>query len=186
MRFGTTAVLPSISWISIPTSRLFSLNSDITSGFFPQSRPLLSIPLGLSREKFWRQKLFLCLVQIEINLCALLSSTHGLICAFRGLRLGGFHPVPGTWIVREDLSLVQFELYQGTGWNPPSPWILKAQISPCVVCTKHRKSVSRQIFSRDKPSGIDNTDALVSLVTPSTDVCVMPETCTERRDKLTS
>jgi hypothetical protein len=26
----------------------------------------------------------------------------------------------------------------------------------------------------------------VSLVTPSTDVCVMPETCTERRDKLTS
>ena len=73
MRFGTTAVLPSISWISIPTSRLFSLNSDITSGFFSQSRPLLSIPLGLSREKFWRQKLFLCLVQIEINLIALLS-----------------------------------------------------------------------------------------------------------------
>ena len=121
MRFGTTAVLPSISWISIPISRLFSLNSDITSGFFSQSRPLLSIPLGLSREKIWRQTLFLCLVQIEINLCAVLSSTHGLICAFRGLRLGGFHPVPGTWIVREDLSLAQIKLYQGTGWNPANP-----------------------------------------------------------------
>ena len=89
---------------------------------------------------------------------AVLSSTQGLICAFRGPRLGGFHPVPGTWIVRK----------------------------ACVVCTKHRKSVSRQFFSRDKPSGIDNTDASVSLVTPSTDLCVMPETCTERRDKLTS
>ena len=121
MRFGTTAVLPSISWISIPASRLFSLNSDITSGFFSQSRPLLSIPLGLSREKIWRQTLFLCLVQIEINLCAVLSSTHGLICAFRGLRLGGFHPVPGTWIVREDLSLVQFELYRGGCRIRPPP-----------------------------------------------------------------
>ena len=47
--------------------------------------------------------------------------------------------LPGTWIVREDLSLVQFELYQGTGWNPPSPWILKHQLSPCVVdnTTRH-------------------------------------------------
>ena len=34
---------------------------------------LLSIPLGLSRDKVWREKLFLGLVQIEINLCALLS-----------------------------------------------------------------------------------------------------------------
>ena len=44
--------------------------------------------------------------------------------------------VTGTWLVLEDLSLVQFELYQGTGWNPPSPWILKPQLSPCVVCWK--------------------------------------------------
>ena len=36
-------------------------------------RLLLSIPLGLSRAKNWREKLFLGLVQIEINLCALLS-----------------------------------------------------------------------------------------------------------------
>ena len=34
---------------------------------------LLSIPLGLSRDKIWREKLFLGLVQIEINLCTLLS-----------------------------------------------------------------------------------------------------------------
>ena len=34
---------------------------------------LLSIPLGLSREKNWREQLFLGLVQIEINLVALLS-----------------------------------------------------------------------------------------------------------------
>ena len=34
---------------------------------------VLSIPLGLSRDKIWREKLFLGLVQIEINLCALLS-----------------------------------------------------------------------------------------------------------------
>ena len=33
----------------------------------------MSIPLGLSRDKIWREKLFLGLVQIEINLCALLS-----------------------------------------------------------------------------------------------------------------
>ena len=35
-------------------------------------RMVLSIPLGLSRDKVWREKLFLGLVQIEINLCALL------------------------------------------------------------------------------------------------------------------
>ena len=66
-------------------------------------------------------------------------TTHGLSWCLRGLGLGGFHPVPGTWIVREDLSSVQFELYQGTGWNPPSPWILKHQLSPCVVdnTTRH-------------------------------------------------
>ena len=33
--------------------------------------------------------------------------------------------VAGAWLVLEDLSLVQFELYEGTGWNPvfnpPSP-----------------------------------------------------------------
>ena len=63
---------------------------------------LLSIPLGLSRDKIWQEKHFLCLVQIEINLCTLLS-----------------------------------------------------------ICTKHRKSFSRQIFSRDKPSGIDNTRVMV-------------------------
>ena len=34
---------------------------------------ILSIPLGLSRAKNWREKLFLGLVQIEINLSALLS-----------------------------------------------------------------------------------------------------------------
>ena len=34
---------------------------------------VLSIPLGLSRDKIWREKLFLGLVQIEINLCTLLS-----------------------------------------------------------------------------------------------------------------
>ena len=34
---------------------------------------LLSIPLGLSRDKIWREKLFLGLVQNEINLFALLS-----------------------------------------------------------------------------------------------------------------
>ena len=34
---------------------------------------ILSIPLGLSREKIWREKLFLGLVQNEINLCTLLS-----------------------------------------------------------------------------------------------------------------
>ena len=39
--------------------------------------------------------------------------TLGLSWCFRGVGLGGFHPVPGTWIVREDLSLVQFKLYQG-------------------------------------------------------------------------
>ena len=62
--------------------------------------------------------------------------SRGLSWCLRGL---GLHPVPGTWIVREDLSLVQFELYQGTGWNPPSPWILKHQLSPCVVdnTTRH-------------------------------------------------
>ena len=59
---------------------------------------LLSIPLGLSRDKIWREKLFLGLVQIEINLLTLLS-----------------------------------------------------------ICTKPTKSFSRPIFSRDKPSGIDNT-----------------------------
>ena len=64
---------------------------------------LLSIPLGLSRDKIWREKLFLGLVQIEINLCTLLS-----------------------------------------------------------ICTKPRKSFSRQIFSRDKPSGIDNSHQLLS------------------------
>ena len=37
------------------------------------------------------------------------------------LGLGGFHPVPGTWIVREDLSLVQFELYRGEGGESPPP-----------------------------------------------------------------
>ena len=58
---------------------------------------VLSIPLGLSRDKIWREKLFLCLVQIEINLCTLLS-----------------------------------------------------------FCTENRKSFSRQFFSRDKLSGIDN------------------------------
>ena len=58
---------------------------------------VLSIPLGLSRDKIWREKLFLGLVQIEINLCTLLS-----------------------------------------------------------ICTKPRKSFSRQIFSRDKRRGIDN------------------------------
>ena len=34
---------------------------------------LLSIPLGLSGDKIWREKPFLGLAQIEINLCALLS-----------------------------------------------------------------------------------------------------------------
>ena len=33
----------------------------------------MSIPLGLSGDKIWREKLFLGLVQIEINLCTLLS-----------------------------------------------------------------------------------------------------------------
>ena len=133
MRFGTTAVLPSISWISIPTSRLFSLNSDITSGFFSQSRPLLSIPLGLSREKFWRQKLFLCLVQIEINLCAQGRLVKGVVVevvhfgTVRGLEevlehtaelLGG---ECCTFIhARTDLCLQGSE----TGWIPPSPWYL--------------------------------------------------------------
>ena len=28
--------------------------------------------------------------------------------------------VAGAWLVLEDLTLVQFELYEGTGWNPPS------------------------------------------------------------------
>ena len=51
---------------------------------------VLSIPLGLSCDKIWRENLFLCSVQIEINLIALLS-----------------------------------------------------------FCTKPRKSISRQIFSRD-------------------------------------
>ena len=42
--------------------------------------------------------------------------------------MGGFKTVPGTvlmvagtWLVLEDLSLVQFELYRGGGGNPPSP-----------------------------------------------------------------
>ena len=29
--------------------------------------------------------------------------------------------VAGAWLVLEDPSLVQFKLYEGTGWNPPSP-----------------------------------------------------------------
>ena len=114
-------------------------------------------------------------LQIKIpchsSLSLSLLATHGLSWCLRGLGLGGFHP--GTWIVREDLSLVQFELYQGTGWNPPSPWILKHQLSPCVeniwretlflclvqieseanrlisICTKPRKRVSPNSFPGD-------------------------------------
>ena len=54
-------------------------------------------------------------VYISINL----YTTRGLKCGFASLGLGGFHPVPGTWIVREDLSLVQFELYRGGGEESP-------------------------------------------------------------------
>ena len=61
----------------------------------------MSIPLGLSREKIWREKLFLGLVQIE-------SKVHRLIS----------------------------------------------------ICTKPRKSFSRQILSLDKPSGIDNRETM--------------------------
>ena len=47
------------------------------------------------------------------------QTTLGLKCAFRGLGLGAFHPVPGTWLVLEDLCLVQFELYRGGVQNLP-------------------------------------------------------------------
>ena len=48
-------------------------------------------------------------------------ATLGLKEAFRGLGLGGFHPDPGTWIVREDLSVVQIKLYRGGVQNLPPP-----------------------------------------------------------------
>ena len=83
---------------------------------------VLSIPLGLSREKNWRETLFLCLVQ----------TTHGLICASRIHGLGGFHPVP--WYNSNCTKERSSRTIQvpGTGWNPPSLGPLKAQISPCV------------------------------------------------------
>ena len=68
--------------------------------FFLLYSKVLSIPRFVpppSREKIWREKLFLGLVQNE-------SKAHRLIS----------------------------------------------------ICTKHRKSFSRQILSLDKPSGIDN------------------------------
>ena len=84
---------------------------------------VLSIPLGLSREKIWRETLFLCLVQ----------TTHGLICAFRIHGLGGFHPVP--WYNSNCTKERSSRTIQvpGSGWNPPSPRPLKAPFSPSVV-----------------------------------------------------
>ena len=84
-----------------------------------QNVKVLSIPLGLSREKILREKLFLGLVQIE-------SKVHRLIS----------------------------------------------------ICTKPRKSFSRQILSLDKPSGIDNTPARSPLLwtLPSTGTSERPQT----------
>ena len=55
-------------------------------------------------------------------------TTLGLSLCLRVLGVGGFKTVPGmvlmvagTWLVLEDLSLVQFELYRGGGGKPPPP-----------------------------------------------------------------
>ena len=87
-------------WHSIPVATNCTPNPVCPSDFrvWRWAGFVLSIPLGLSREKIWREKLFLGLVQIE-------SKVHRLIS----------------------------------------------------ICTKPRKSFSRQILSLDKPSGIDNT-----------------------------
>ena len=142
-------------FLSIPTSpQVFFLNPDLFCRFhlvclgknfgdrnfsyaWYKLKLICVLRVGLSKVPLLKSctlvlsvvfRKYLSTLQNFSAVSAVLSSAHGLICAFRGPRLGGFHPVPGTWIVREDLSLVQFELYQGTGWNPPSPWILKHQL----------------------------------------------------------
>ena len=59
-------------------------------------------------------------------------STHVLSWCFRIQGLGGFHPVP--WYNSNCTKERSSRTIQvpGTGWIPPSPWILKPHFSPCV------------------------------------------------------
>ena len=63
-------------------------------------------------------------IEIIAGPLACSQATLGLSWCLRVLGVGGFKTVPGTvlmvagtWIVLEDLSLVQFELYRGGGQN---------------------------------------------------------------------
>ena len=47
-----------------------------------------------------------------------MRATLGPKGAFRGLGLGGFHPVPGTWLVLEDLALSQRGIFNKTHPSP--------------------------------------------------------------------
>ena len=83
-----TSLLKALQWSNFGPAK----PGQISKFSFNQFQTLLSIPLGLSRDKIWREKLFLGLVQNE-------SKVHRLIS----------------------------------------------------ICTKPRKSFSRQIIFRDKP-----------------------------------
>ena len=66
--------------------------------------------------------------QLDVDDDVYYHTTLGLSWCLRVLGVGGFKTVPGTvlmvagtWLVLEDLALVQFELYRGGGEIPPPP-----------------------------------------------------------------
>ena len=74
---------------------------------------VVSIPLGLSGEKNWRETLFLCLVQIEINLFALLS-----ICTKRRkVSLAKFFPDTN----QVESTIVKWYRIDAYWYNPDPP-----------------------------------------------------------------
>ena len=89
-----------------------------TAGVAPLRAVYSSNPLTARRvrlavictERVYGSGHFVSFLQVEmtslpVEMRYVLSplATLGLSWCFRGLGLGGFHPVPGTWIVREDL-----------------------------------------------------------------------------------